>query len=277
MATARGNAPLQGGREVAEWLFVPSVFESVLLQDRTAHGVSSRSLRTDRIRAVAVGIVGVLGLAVAAALTTSYGCNRSLEKDLVSAARALTDHSGKISPIRRLEQIRQPVQRLVAYRSHTPLSMTWGLYPGNELLPSAQATYCAAMHSEVLQPLIRKMTNDLAAVGTAGTDPSSAFNVLKAYMMMTTHPQYADETFLADQLYQTWKGTPSVAAAPEAVQLLPEELRLYGRLLSVPDAQAACLFPNAPGVIPAVQEYCAATRTINTNRCLRPRARDSRR
>jgi type VI secretion system protein ImpL len=258
MAAAESAESQSSGYEITEWLFVPTVFESVLLQDSKAHNVSSRSSRTNRVRTVVFGVLAALGCVVAAALTFSYGFNRQLEKDLVSAARTLEDHAAGESPVIRLEQLeqmRQPLQRLVEYRSHTPLSMTWGLYPGKDLLAPAQTIYCADIKSPVLQTVVSKMVRDLAVIGTGGVDPWSSFSVLKAYMMMTTHPQHADESFLAEQLFETWKGTPAGATANEAGQLLPNELRLYGSLLSVPDAQTACLFTAGSDTIPAAQEY----------------------
>ncbi len=253
-------APLGGGlpraaNEVTEWLFLPSVFEGVLLKDRTAHSVSSSSSRTNRLRTAACAILGVLGLAIAAAFTVSYASNRRLEKDLVLAAKGLADPSPELSAWKRLERMRQPVQRLIDYRSHTPRFMTWGLYPGKDLLGPAQVIYCSSVKSLVLQPLVLKITNDLATVRTAGADPSSSFVALKTYMMMTTHPQYADETFLTGQLLETWQKTPGAAGGAEPRQLLPKVLQLYASLLSVHDYQTACLCQSDPNMIGTAQEY----------------------
>jgi type VI secretion system protein ImpL len=261
MAAARAGAePPRAGHEITEWLFLPSVFESVLLRDKTAHGVSSTSLRTDRVRAAAFGVLGVLGLVAAAGLTTSYVCNRRLEEDLISAAGELADRSATASPFLRLEEMRKPLQRLVDYRSDTPLTMSWGLYRGNDLLAAARKIYCSEMRSPVLQPLVERMRRELAEFSTAGVDTVSAFDVLKAYMMMTSHPEHADATFLNKQLSETWKRTQQAGAAREADQWLPEQLRLYGGLLrvpvqQVPGEQDACLFQDASGVIPAAQAY----------------------
>ncbi|MDR3719922.1 MAG: ImcF-related family protein [Bryobacteraceae bacterium] len=262
MAAAEGTESRPSSYEITEWLFVPAVFEAVLLRDNMAHDVSSASSRTNRVRTAACTVLAVLGCAVAAALTFSYAFNRQIEKELVSAARRLDDRAAAESPARRLEQMRDPLQRLVDYRSHTPLRMTWGLYPGKDLLPPAQAIYCAGIKSLVLQPVAGKMARDLAAPGASGLDPSSSFRVLKAYMMMTTHPQYADESFLSEQLFETWKSTPAAATAAEGGQLLPNELRLYGSLLSIPDAQTACLFAPVSDTIPTAQEYL---RSLNLN------------
>jgi type VI secretion system protein ImpL len=246
MAAAQPGAEAPpAGAEITEWLFVPSVFESVLLRDRTARGVSTTSLRTDRMRALAFALLGILGLVVAAGLTTSYVRNRLLEKELVAA--------GTADPLQRLEQLRQSVKSLLDDRSDTPLGMKWGLYQGNDLLPPARTIYCSAMKSQVLQPLVGKMKSDLAAIRTSGVAPRSSFAVLKAYMMMTTNPEHADGAFLADQLSETRNRTQEAAISPEAAQQLRYQLLLYGDLLKVPNSKE-CLF-DPGGVVPTAQEY----------------------
>jgi type VI secretion system protein ImpL len=245
MAAAQPGAEAPpAGVQITEWLFVPSVFESVLLRDSPARGVSATSLRTDRVRALAFGFLGILGLVVAAGLTTSYVRNRLLEKALLAAARTA-------DPLQRLAQLREPVQSLLDDRSD--IGMKWGLYQGNDLLPSAQTIYCSAMKSQVLQPLVGKMAGDLKAISTSGVAPRSSFAVLKAYMMMTTNPEHADAAFLADQLSDTRKSTQEAAISSEAAQQLRYQLLLYGDLLKVPNSKE-CLFE--PGsFVPAAQDY----------------------
>ena len=87
MAAAERTATPASNYEITEWLFVPAVFESVLLRDNMAHDVSSKSSRTNRVRTGACTVLAVLGCSAAAALTFSYAFNRQLEKDLISAAR----------------------------------------------------------------------------------------------------------------------------------------------------------------------------------------------
>jgi type VI protein secretion system component VasK len=245
----------RGQREITEWLFLPALFDGVLLRDRAAHGASASNSRTDQVRAAMLAIVCVLGIALLAAFTVSYVRNRALQRDVVSASTALADAGASASTFSRLDQMRKPLERLVAYRSGPPLSMRWGLYQGEDLRVPAQAGYCAAIRTQVLPPLIQSIKSRLASIRTANGDHAAEFGNLKAYMMMTTHPQKAEETFLAQELLRVLQEGPGRAATAEANRLLPAELRLYGVLLSISDAQSDCVNPPVPGLIPGAQDY----------------------
>ena len=160
--------------------------------------------------------------------------------------------------------MRPYLERLAGYSRNTPLYMEFGLYQGSSLLPPAKRVYCSAMRPQVLQPAFDQMAAELTAVPNprSGIDPARALDTLRAYMMMTTHPQYADGTFLSEKLLDVWKSLPAATAPPEDVQLLPAQLRLYGDLLAVPgapDASDACLFSPNLGLIPAAQDYLLRT------------------
>lgn len=262
MSAPRSAPVSRGQREITEWLFLPALFDTVILHDWPAHGASASSLRTDHVRAAALAIAAALGIAFLVALTVSYIRNRELERELISAGKALGETASSASIFSRLEQMRRPVERLVRYRSGPPLSMRLGLYQGEDLLPDAQAGYCTAIRTQVLPPVLQTMSNRLKSMLTGGGDHSAEFSNLKAYMMVTTHPQKAEETLLAQKLFGVWGEESGRAATPEANQLLPAELRLYGALLSIPDAQNYCVNQPSAGAIPAAQDYL---RMLNAN------------
>jgi type VI protein secretion system component VasK len=108
----------------------------------------------------------------------------------------------------------------------------------------------------------------LEAIQTGKGDHSAEFGNLKAYMMMTTHPQKAEETFLSQALMSVWEESPAHAAAPEENRFLPAEFRLYGALLSVPDAQSYCVSRPAAGLVPASQGYLRALNASDRYRSL---------
>ena len=163
-----------------------------------------------------------------------------------------------MSVLARLDQMRKPLERLIAYRPGVPLSMGWGLFHGQDLLGPAQAAYCGAIKAQVLPPMIQTMRGRLESMRGGNGDHTAEFGNLKAYMMMTTHPQKADETFLSQELMRVWPESAGRSATPEATGYLPAELRLYGALLSIPDAQSYCVNQAAPGLIPVSQEYLRA-------------------
>jgi type VI secretion system protein ImpL len=260
--------PPAGQRHITEWLFLPALFDRVILHDRAAHGVTATNSRTDKVRAGVLAFTGILGIALLAALTVSYIRNRALERDLIIAGKAVSDTGSAVSIYARLDRMRRPLERLIAYRSKPPLSMRWGLDHGEDLLSSAQAGYCTAIKSQVLPPAMQTIRARLEAIQTGKGDHSAEFGNLKAYMMMTTHPQKAEETFLSQELMNVWAEAPAHAAAPEENRFLPAEFRLYGALLSVPEAQSYCVNRPATGLVSASQGYLRALNASDRYRSL---------
>ena len=257
---AAAKAAMSGpkGREVTEWLFVEPLFQQVLLADRAALTTSAASSHSDKTRAAIFGLVAAAGLVVFALHTVSYVRNRSLERELITSAHALIPNApGDI--LQRLDVMRPPIERVLEYRAGAPLTMRLGLFQGNELIGPAQAVYCTAIRSTVLDPIARKMTDQLAQIRKS-TDHSGDFALLKAYMMMTTHPEKGDGSFLANELGMLWRGNTQVSPASD--QLASAQFKTYGNLLPVRDSQAACVFQAPQGVIPDAQAFI---RSLNLN------------
>ncbi len=251
-------APAKGPdspKEMTEWPFLPAFFEGVLLSDHSAHRVTSVSSRTDKMRAFALGLAAVLGLFLLIALTISYVRNRNLEKSLIAGAAALSQPPTPALLVPTLDKLRQPTSLLLQYRGGVETSMTWGLFTGHKLLPAAQAEYCSAVRSQLLPPLLDKLVARLRLVRTSGGDHTGDFGYLKAYMMLTTHPAKADESFLSQQLLDVWsEATGKVPAGSDAEKLL-DQFRTFGALLSVPDNQSYCISAPVAEVIPNAQSW----------------------
>ena len=261
MAAAKAAMGVPQTREVTQWLFVEPLFQQVLLQDRAAQGISAASSRTDRARAAIFALGLLAGLILFAGMTISYVRNRSLQRQLVTAAHGLAPTApGDI--LQRLETMRQPLDRVLEYRSGAPISMRWGLYHGDALLAPAQAVYCTAIRSQVLDSVARKMTGQLAQIRTSGGDHSGDFALLKAYMMMTTHPEKGDGSFLAQELGYQWGTVAGSRSTPAAAQLASAQFQTYGDLLPIRDSQSACVFQAPQGVIASAQDYI---RSLNLN------------
>jgi type VI secretion system protein ImpL len=271
MSGMRSVPSSRGQREITEWLFLPALFDGVILRDRPAHRISATSSRKDRVRAVALAIAGTLGMALLFALTISYVRNRELELELVSAAKALGDNGSSISIFARLERMRKPVGQLLSYRSHPAGAMGWGLYRGSELLGPAQAAYCAAIRNQLLPAVFQRMSTRLASIARSGGDPAADFRYLKAYMMMTTYPQNAQAAFLSQELFAMWGGTGGPATL-EVSRFLPAQLHLYGALLPIPDAQNYCVLQASPAVISEAQRYLRGLNADDRYRSLLQRA-----
>ena len=254
LSAARSPQPPVTSRENTEWLFVPALFDGVLFEDRSAQGVSATSSRGDRARALIFGTAASLGILLMAAFTVSYVRNRGLEKELLRGGQALKGPTSASTAVQRLEQLREPVDDLIGYRiDHAPFFMGWGLYQGNELLQSAQALYCTEMR-RVFQPVMFQMAGHLQSLGNGGGNQEADFAVLKAYMMVTTHPDKADKS-MADVLVRSWKAARAGAGNTEEDRLLPGEFRTYLALLPISDSQGTCINPPGPNVIESAQQH----------------------
>ena len=249
--------------EMTVWLFLPPLLEFVILQDKSALRVSAKTSRTDRTRALLIGAAGAMGLLLLLGLSVSYVRNRNLEKDLIAGARLAGENAPGTS-VRRLDELRRPLVRLLGYRrTGVDLSMRWGLYSGENLLPQAEAAYCGDLRQQVLGPVLQQIAAHLSALAGASPGNAEDLSYLKAYMMMTTHPQKAldEDSFLSQTLLDAWSQTPNRATS-EAPQLIAEQFRTYGALLPLAEAQGACVFPAGPGIIRDAQHYL---RQLNLN------------
>jgi type VI secretion system protein ImpL len=262
--------PSQGPNETTEWLFLAKLFEQVLLQDRTAHAVSTRSSRAGRMRDIAFGAAGALTIVLLVAFTISYLRNRKLERDLAAGAVAIQSPSSS-DALENLELMRAPIDSLLEYRLHRPWLMRLGLYRGAELLPYAQAIYCTAINP-ILKPAVDEMADRLASMPNAGGDPSVDIDLFKAYLMMTASPGKSDETILRPQLIDAWKRAARSAGSQQPPPLLDAELRSYAALLPISDFPNSCTFAVRQDSIPKARAYLCGSNLDDTYRTLLRRA-----
>jgi len=247
--------------EITEWLFSQPLLERVIKADRPAQGATDTSSRTDRLRAIMGAVVSGFMLILLTGMTVSFIRNRSLEKELVSAAAKIQDARGG-GGITAISVLQTPVANLLKYRETSPPpSMRWGLYSGDSLLPGARTAYCSAM-AGVLRNMLERMQDRLAALKTATVGNPRDFRNLKAYMMMTTNPEKAESSFLGQELFELWSEKQDPGAAANTAGVLESEFETYGKLLSLPGTDSACVFQPKPALIPASQAYL---RALNAN------------
>jgi type VI secretion system protein ImpL len=139
-------------RRVPQWIFLGHLFSNVILQDRTAQGASGASAGAQMTRRLAVSVLSAIFFLWMIALTVSYFGNRSLETQVIDAARgiAATESGGAVqelpslNALQRLDTLRQSVELLSRYeREGAPWRLRWGLYVGHTLRPEVRALYFA--------------------------------------------------------------------------------------------------------------------------------------
>lgn len=208
---------------VPQWVFLAQLFNQVLFQDRAALTTSTFSTRVDQHkRSLLTAAMSVILLAMLG-FTVSSIRNKRLENDVVAAARDVSDvHvSGRQLPSRddlnKLETLRQSVETLaVNRRDGPPLSMRWGLYTGNALLPDARTIYFQKFQEMLLRPAqsaLLEMLTALPSSPRSGDRYDPAFEALKAYLLTTTNPEKSDREFLPSILLRAWVGGRDIDSA----------------------------------------------------------------
>jgi type VI secretion system protein ImpL len=242
-AAAASASPVQGSRKVPEWVFVRRFFRDVLLKDRVAMAITSGGARVDVLRRAALGSAAALCLLLAAALTISFLNNRRLQTDTLAAARAVEGIGvtgsalAPIESLQRLDELRSQMAVLRDYEeAGRPRRLGWGLYTGSALLPEARRLYFdrfervlwGRTRAQVLASL-----RGLPQAPTESSDYGGAYDVLKAHLVTTTHPQESSREFLTPVLLAQWTaaddpGGERTELAARQFDLFASELR-YGK------------------------------------------------
>lgn len=173
--------------------------------------------------------------------------------------------------IEALERLRETVAMLDAYeREGAPLHLRFGLYAGNRINPQLRAIYFEALTQRYFKPTLAALEKDLqafvagspntsasqsslpAATGTAtAVDASAAapeaiapteeenlgrhYDLLKAYLMITSEPERVEPTLISAQLADYWR-----AASPGDMEYVSRQhLDFYAQQANRPGAPRA--------------------------------------
>jgi type VI secretion system protein ImpL len=208
-------APQVVAQKVAQWCFLPRLFPSVILEDRSALVSSTSSGRTNIFRRVVFACLSLLLLGYLICLTVSWSNNSRLEQSIASAARSLPATTTSVTSLAStqdlsaLDQLRAALVRLEDFqRNGPPLSYRWGLYHGDQLLVPARQIYFDHFRRLLLtntQTNLVATLNALPASSQPGADYAAAYNPLKAYLITTNHPEKSTAEFLTPVLMQYWQ------------------------------------------------------------------------
>ncbi|MFB3815811.1 MAG: ImcF-related family protein [Terriglobales bacterium] len=201
-------------KKVPQWVFLTHLFNDVILKDRAAMGASGFSSKVSGMRRVLLGAAAVVCLMLAVLFAVSFVENRSLESEVTTAARQLgtlqlaPGQFPAIEDLRRLEALRQTVQRLNEYaRDGAPWHMRWGLYTGDTLLPDVRKVYFDRFHQMMFGTSQQALLAHLQKLPLAPepTDEYFAtYAALKAYLITTSNHDKSTVIFLAPVLMNRW-------------------------------------------------------------------------
>jgi type VI secretion system protein ImpL len=221
-----------GSKRVPQWIFLPHFFHRVLLGDRSAQGASGASATTSSLRRILFATAAGLCLIYTALATMSYFNNRALETEARDAARGIetvqgsTTQVASLDSLKRLEVLRQSLEKLIAYNESTPLSYRWGLYIGHELYPEVRRLYfnCfkRVMFGQTQTTLLDTMRT-LPAV--PGPEYQPTYETLKAYLITTSNHDKSTREFLSPVLMNRWSTNKNVDS--DRMQLAQKQFDFY--------------------------------------------------
>lgn len=208
-------APQAVSQRVAQWCFLPHLFPTVILEDRTALASTTSSGRTSIFRRAVFATLSVLLLGYLVCLTVSWANNARLEQSIATAANALPDATlpantlASTENLAALDRLRASLVQLEEYQTNgAPLRYRFGLYDGDQLLGTARQIYFDRFRRLLLNNTQANLVAALSALPATpqpGADYAAAYNPLKAYLITTNHPEKSTPEFLTPVLMQFWQ------------------------------------------------------------------------
>ncbi len=238
------GAPVSGRvRRVPQWLFLSHLFSGVILADDVARAASGSSVKTSLTKRVLLASAAGLCLLYTIFLAWSYSKNSDLESRALAAARALPapSNSNATMPsedsLRRLEALQQPLVQLTDWASKgAPLSFRFGLYSGNDVLPSVRRIYYAKFRQLLFGSTQDQMLAYLRARPAApdpGDDYGYPYDSLKAYLLTTSEWARSSDAglqgFLGSRLLVRWANGRDADIGQARMDLAKLQFDFYAR------------------------------------------------
>jgi type VI secretion system protein ImpL len=225
-------------RKVPRWDFLPRLFREVILADDAAMLFTQGGERVGLLRRVALVSGAAVALLTSTAFAISYSGNRDLQREVSDAARgiaAIAPNNVDLPPLdamQRLDSLRAQIDTLSAYEHHgAPLSLRWGLYAGSSIYQPARVAYFAAFNrllfANTRASLVRSLIS-LPDSARSGDDFGSSYNLLKAYIVTTTHPEKSTLD-LSPVLLKQWLGQRTIDST--RMQIAQRQFDTYAREL----------------------------------------------
>ncbi len=266
-AQAQAPAALvrSGSRRVPQWVFLPHLFNRVLLTDRGALESSRASTRVSGVKRVLIGSVATALFLYLIALTVSWFKNNALESRLQTAAAVPLPSGARTDPatlqqLTDLEQLRLVFAQVSDYRKNgAPLSYRWGLYPGDKLYNAACTAYGSHLRSVLLQPTQNLILARIAALPSTPKptdDYSATYRPFRAYLVTTSNPEKSTLDTEPGPLLEAWLGDPATRNIPTASSdLALAQFDTYSANLAEP---GSCLAPIGGTAQPAAIDQARA-------------------
>lgn len=228
-------------RMVPQWVFLSHVFSHVVLQDRAALGASGASTKVNFLRRLMFATATAICAILFFAFLISFFGNHALESQVVTAAQAVhagappNGDLGNLQDWQALDALRQPLQQLSGFQqSGVPLHLRWGLYAGDDVYTQGRAIYFTRFRQLLFDQAYNSLHTTLASLPAApgpNDDYSAAYNPLKAYLIVTSHPEKSTREFLTPALLKAWLAGRDMD--DQRKQLVQQQLDFYADELKI--------------------------------------------
>jgi type VI secretion system protein ImpL len=228
------------GRRVPQWVFARDLFRKIVLGDPVARAVTAGGSRVDLLRRALAGSAAALALVFLLGVNVSFFRNDGLQEEVLTAVERAESlgaaETGRVTlpELRRLDTLGTQVTRLRRWETDgPPLSLRWGLYSGDELLPPARSVYFDRLDPELGRAARQRLAAFLRPLPETSPDSASsygdAYNALKAYLLLTSEPERSNEEFLVPVLMEHWRAGRD--PGPEIDELARRQFAVYAREL----------------------------------------------
>lgn len=207
-------------RRVPQWVFLSRLFNEVILRDQAAFQASAQGVGKDNARRLILAAAAGLALVLGIGWTTSYFANRNLQKQVSEAVAGIGSFSGggqdlaPLDALKRLDSLRENAELLSRYnREGAPWSLRWGLYTGDDLLPTVRRLYFSRFNQLMFGATQADLLDHLKKLPSSpgpSDEYSVTYDTLKAYLITTSHHEKSTKLFLSPLLLKRWSGQRTV-------------------------------------------------------------------
>ncbi len=196
---------------VPRWSFVSQLFTQSIIRDRGTAGavyVNRRIQVYRRIGLISVACVALLSCALSLA---SWLQNRSLLQEVETAMRDCRPLAPEMhgfptaTNLQQIDVLRSRLSTLLHYRQDgAPLSMRFGMYSGNRILPEVHKFYFDRFRNYFLDRVVQSTAAELGTLHSSANPQFSyeaVYNNLKSYRTMTVS---AETSCKPDPAFSAW-------------------------------------------------------------------------
>ena len=219
---ARAAVPLQspaltpsaaGVRKVPRWVFLDRLLPEVVLGDTSALDITRGGAGVDQVRRLGLAAAAALGLVLTLGLIVSFIGNRRLENRTVAESRAVAALPAaqldlpSAEQLGRLDSLRARLETLAAWeRDGAPLRLRFGLYRGSGLIAPAGRVWFDGFERVMFADTRRALAYGVRALpeARATDDYGARYDLLKAYLVTSAHPDQSVPSFLTPVLMRHW-------------------------------------------------------------------------